>query len=148
MAKTWNDYFDHYLEGKTLPNRAAKASQPGEQTLGWEARNGTLTSADGILTLIPEKKGAAFVTRTGIRLKSPAVVTLAVKSDAAGPGAIAWRIEGEKDFLPDSRVSFEVAKANEWQTCEVPLPAAGTIIHLRIHLPGGTSQIRKITLNP
>jgi arylsulfatase A-like enzyme len=148
MAPTWNDYFDHYLEGKTISGRKGKKSQSEDKTSVWEARNGTLTSTDGILTLIPEKNGAAFITHTGLRLKSPAIVKLAVKSDTAGPGAIAWRIQGEKDFLPEKRVSFEIAKANEWQTCEVPLPASGTIIHLRIHLPGGTSQIRKITMNP
>lgn len=154
MAATWNDYFDHYLEGKTIAYQSGKESKTGAETLGWEARNGTLTLADGILTLTPERKGkggeksAAFMTRTGLSLKGPAVVRLSIRSTTGGTGVIAWRVEGDQDFLPERRATFEITTANQWQTREVTLPAGENIIHLRIHLPGAPSHIREITLNP
>ena len=117
MAPTWNDYFDHYLEGKTItraPDQAnlsedeaetpAKAEVPAD-TQGWQARNGTLTAKDGILTLTPtNQKATAFLVRTGLKLRAPATAKVTLKSSIAGEASLAWRTDEQKDFLPANRV--------------------------------------------
>ncbi len=156
MAATWNDYFDHYLEGKTITrppgNKGTKAAQAAtaSRTQGWIARNGTLTEKDGILELMPEKAGKAvpFIVRSGLKLPAPATVKLTLQTTTAGPAAIAWRIDGEKDFLPANRTTFPLTASDKWQTHEIKLPATQTIIHLRVHFPEGTTQIREIALKP
>lgn len=150
MAATWNDYFDHYLEGKTIANVPEKASKskadPGVQ--GWLARNGTLSVKDGILLLKSDKGNQApFITRSRLKLKGPLVASLTIKTDTAGAGGIAWRMDGDKDFLPVNRASFKVSADSDWQTLKVELPPSGKIIHLRLHLPGGSTQIQKFEFN-
>ena len=108
MAATWNDYFDHYLEGKTVapPRRKHPSRQPPQTPQGWEARNGTLTAKDGILILTPDKADkATFITRAQLKLAGPVTAKLTLKTAATGPAAIAWRIDGDKDFLPANRVT-------------------------------------------
>ncbi len=160
MAATWNDYFDHYLEGKTIigpPGKKGTKPAKGKAsaaspTQGWIARNGTLTEKEGILELAPEKaskgKAAPFIVRSGLKLAAPALVKLTIKSPTSGPGALAWRIDGDKDFLPANRTTFPVAASDDWQTHEIKLPATKTIIHLRVYLPEGTTLIREIALQP
>ena len=154
MAKVWNDYFDYYLEGKEV---AKPDAQPKNRTAaaapvqGWLARNGTLVSNDGILKLTPHKgaKGkAAFITRSQLKLATPATVKLTLKTTTTGPAAIAWRSDHDKDFLPANRTTFQVKSSGDWETHEIKLPASGTIIHVRIHLPEGTSLIREVELKP
>jgi len=158
MASVWNEYFDHYLEGKAAPapNPKAKAKADAATGTPWQARNGTLSEKDGILTLTAEPgakgKSGAFLTRSGLELAAPVTVSLALKSSAPGKAAIAWRVAGDKDFLPANRVTFAVTASDDFTTHEVALPATGTVIHLRIHPSGGVTQIRNIefktTTNP
>ena len=158
MAASWNDYFDHYLDGKTITNPSGnKGAKPAKgkaaaasPTQGWIARNGTLTENDGVLELTPEKAGnaAAFITRSGLKLTAPATLKLTLKSATAGATAIAWRIDGDKDFLPANRTTLPVTASDTWQTHEIKLPSTKTIIHVRIHFPEGTTQIREVALKP
>ena len=147
MAQTWNQYFDHYLEGKTIaapPNNKSKARA---DTHGWEARNGTLTEKDGILQLTPEEgpKGKSpFLVRTQLKLSAPVTAKVTLKTSTAGEASFAWRTDGQKDFVPASRATFAITSSEDWQTHEVPLPATGTIVHLRLHLTGGTTLLREI----
>jgi len=156
MATTWNEYFDHYLVGKTITrasrNRANLSEDEAEtpakaevsaDTQGWQVRNGTLTAKDGILTLTPQK-GAAFLVRTGLRLRAPATAKVTLKSSIAGEASFAWRTDEQKDFLPANRARFTVNASEDWQTHEIKLPATGTIIHLRLHPPGGVTLFREI----
>jgi uncharacterized sulfatase len=149
MAKVWNDYFDFYLDHKTTAKPATPAAPKTSANQGWEARNGTLTEKDGILQLAPvegAKGGPAFLTRTQLSLKGPVTATVVFKTATAGEAGFAWRLEGEKDFLPANRVNFPVTASEEWQTREVVLPATGTVIHLRLHLPQSTTSLREIKL--
>jgi uncharacterized sulfatase len=158
MAATWNDYFDHYLDGKTITGPAGnKGAKPAKgkaaaesPTQGWIARNGSLTEKDGILELNPDKAGKAapFIVRSGLKLAVPATVKLTLKTGTSGTAAIAWRVDGEKDFLPANRNTFPVTVSDDWQTHAIQLPATKTIIHLRVHFPEGTTQIREISLKP
>ncbi len=149
MAAVWNDYFDHYLEGKTVAPRVEKMKTSAAETRGWEARNGTFTAKDGVLTLTPEKSGkAVFLTRAQLKLPGPVAAKLTLQTDASGPAAIAWRMDGDKDFLPANRVAFEIKASPDWQTHELTLPVSGRVIHLRVHLPTGSARIREIEFKP
>lgn len=154
MSSTWNDYFDFYLEGKTVARfdpKTPKARIDTAPIRGWQARNGALVEKDGFLELTPEKgrKGkSAFIARSQLKLKSPATITLALKAAVAGSGTVAWRSEGDKGFLPVNRATFKIAPSDDWQTHQVRMPAPGTIIQLRVHFPEGTTLIRDIDLQP
>jgi uncharacterized sulfatase len=144
MAATWNDYFDHYLEGKTVPKPAAKAEPDTAKTLGWMARGGSLIEKDGLLVLTPDKAAkGCFITNSQLKVRPPAALHLTLKTTAQGPAAIAWRADGDKDFLPANRVPFELQSTADWQTHTLPIPATARIIHLRVHLPGA-AEIREI----
>ncbi|WP_395716273.1 sulfatase [Prosthecobacter sp.] len=144
MAATWNDYFDFYLEGKPVPKPAAKAEPDTVKTRGWIARGGSLIEKDGLLVLTPDKAAkGCFITNSQLKARSPAALHLTLKTTAQGPAAIAWRADGDKDFLPANRVPVELQSTADWQTHTLPIPATARIIHLRVHLPGAT-EIREI----
>ncbi|MFC5457768.1 sulfatase [Prosthecobacter fluviatilis] len=150
MAGVWNAYFDFYLEGKPAPQPEAKAEQPDTKaTRGWLARGGSLINKNGVLVLTPDKGGkGTFITRSQIKLAAPVTAKIVFKTAAAGQGAIAWRMDGDKDFLPANRVPFEVKAGDEWQTQEVAIPAKGRVIHVRVHLPPGPAEFRTLDLLP
>ncbi|MFM7605631.1 MAG: sulfatase [Prosthecobacter sp.] len=146
MAPVWNDYFDHYLEGKPAPKPAAKAEPDTATTRGWLARGGSLTAKGNVLVLTPDKQAkGCFITRSQINLSPPAAIHLTLKTTAAGPAAIAWRNDGDKDFLPANRLPFPLQSTPDWQTHTLNLPTTARIIHVRVHLTGVT-EIRKIEL--
>jgi uncharacterized sulfatase len=150
MAATWNDYFDHYLEGKTVAPRAEPPTTTASETKGWEARNGKLTAQDGLFILTPDKPDKpdkpAFITQAKLKLSGPVTAKLTLKTAATGQGALAWRLDGDQDFLPINRVPFAITGSADWQTHEVKIPASGRIIHLRIHLPPGAAAFQAIEL--
>jgi uncharacterized sulfatase len=149
MASTWNDYFDFYLEGKPAPKPAAKNEPDATATQGWIARNGTLTEKDGVFILTPENaKKPAFITRSQLKLAGPVTAQLVLKTSTAGVGAIAWRMSDDKDFLPANRVTFDLKSGGDWQTHEITLPANGRVIHLRVHVPPGSTQFRTLDFKP
>ncbi len=53
-------------------------------------------------------------------------------------------MDGDKDFLPVNRTSFQITGSGDWQTHDVPLARSGTMIHLRVHFPAEQLQIREI----
>jgi hypothetical protein len=107
-----------------------------------------LTEKDGVLEYTSEKGKPCFLVRTKLKLKAPLTVKLDLKSATGGEAGFAWRTKSEKDFLPANRVTFPVSASNDWQTHEVKLPATDRIIHLRLQLPGGVTQLRDINLGP
>ncbi|MBE7498023.1 MAG: sulfatase-like hydrolase/transferase [Verrucomicrobiaceae bacterium] len=146
MAATWNDYFDFYLEGKPAPKPSAKTEPDTAATRGWLARGGSLTAKDDILVLTPDKQSkGCFITRSQINLRPPASIHLTLKTTATGPAAIAWRNDGDKDFLPANRLPFQLQSTPDWQTHTLDLPTTARIIHVRVHLPGA-AEIREIEL--
>ncbi len=144
MAPVWNGYFDYYLEGK--PALPPAAPEPDTRaTRGWLARGGKLEDKDGVLVLTsaPEARGV-FITRNQLNVRGPAVARLVLKTQNSGPAAIAWRLSDEKDFIPANRTAFEVKASGDWQTFEVPVSTTGQIVHVRVHLSGGITQIRSL----
>ncbi len=147
MASTWNDYFDHYLEGKTVAPRAE--TPEASEIHGWVARNGKLTAKDGLFILTPDKADKpTFITKSKLKLAGPVAAKLTLKTTATGQGAIAWRTSDENDFLPPNRVVFSIKASNDWQTHELQIPATGRVIHVRVHLPACAAEFREIELNP
>lgn len=146
MAQIWNDYFDHYLEGKPVAPPAVKKAPAPTAVKGWEARGGTVTEENGVIVFAPEKKGkGGFLTRTRTKLVGPVTVRLEMKG-APGHGSVSWRVEGDKDFLPANRISFSLDDSSDWQVREIVLPAAAPVIHLRVQAPGGAAHYRKLQI--
>ncbi|MCX6848822.1 MAG: sulfatase-like hydrolase/transferase [Verrucomicrobia bacterium] len=147
MSPVWNDYFDFYLEGKPAPKPEAEPN--ASATRGWLARGGSLIEKDGVLVLTADKGGkGTFITRSQLKLPGPVTAKLIFKTAASGQGAIAWRMDGDKDFLPENRAPFEVKGNDDWQTREVQIPGKGRVIHVRVHLPPGSAEFRTIELQP
>ncbi len=151
MAATWNDYFDFYLEGKPAPPLREKflSENEDEGVQGWLARNGGLEMVDGTLQVKPDKKGKApFLTKAKLKIPTPAVATITLKSEVGGPVGVAWRMDGDKDFLPENKASSKFEGSDEWQTVEIPISSSGRLIHLRVLLPEGGSAVSAVDLVP
>lgn len=145
MAATWNDYFDHYLEGKTIAPRAEAPAASAAETKGWEARNGKLTVKEGLFILTPDKADKpTFITKSRLKLAGPVTAKITLKTAATGQGAIAWRLDGDKDFLPASRITFPIQGSADWQTHHLEIPATGRVIHVRVHLPAGAAEFKTL----
>ena len=89
-----------------------------------------------------------FITRSQLNLASPVSAKITLKTSAAGPAAIAWRVNSDKDFLSANRVSFKIKASDDWQTHEITLPADAPVIHVRVHLPYGPAQFRSLDFQP
>jgi hypothetical protein len=151
MAPTWNDYFDHYLEGKTVNGRpGGKAASPGS-IQGWLCRNGTLAIQDGALVLTPDANAASnarpFLTHAELNLPGPVTAIVTLRAGQPGDLTLAWRTKDEKDFLPANKATLTWPQKDEPQTLETRLPVTGRLIHLRLQ-PDSTAglEIRAITL--
>ena len=147
MAATWNDYFDHYLEGKTKAPPVEAPAATASETQGWEARNGRLTAKDGLFILTPDQANKpTFITKAKLKLAGPVTAKLTLKTASTGQGAIAWRLDDDKDFLPANRLPFPIQATPDWQTHTLEIPTTGRVIHLRVHLPVGSAEFREIEL--
>lgn len=148
MSPIWNDYFDHYLEGKVIAPPSAKEVPESSAVKGWEARGGTVTDENGVIVFAPEKKGkGGFITRSRTKLEGPVRVRLELKA-SPGTGTVSWRVEGDKDFLPANRVSFTLDASEDWQVREFGIPATAPVIHLRVQAPAGEARYRKLIFKP
>lgn len=156
MSPVWDRYFDHYLDGQRisptdgpLPSESGPSeSGPSARTRGWLGRGGSLRVVEGVLYFDTNPQAvnrqAGFLARAGIELPAGSRVRLVLQCPAGGPGQIAFRLAGDKDFQSDRRVAFQVAPQADWQTVELELPARGDVIHLRVHLPGQQARVRSI----
>lgn len=154
MAPTWNEYFDHYLEGKTIagaPGGKRGKAAPEGSIQGWLCRNGTLAIKDGALVITPDaqspKNARPFIANAGLDLAGPVTATLRLRAKQAGQGSLAWRTKEEKDFLPYNKATFNWPASAEPQTVQAELPVAGQIIHLRLQSGDASGlEIVSITL--
>lgn len=115
---------------------------------GWLCRNGTLEIKDGVLVVTPDAgaKAGPFITRSGLDWRGPLTVTLATKTARAGKLAVAWRTAGQKDFVPENAVRADVTSALDGQTHTLTVPEKRSVIHLRVHFPAGTTEIRQLEI--
>jgi len=150
MARTWNDYFDYYLEGKPVtgpPGGKGGRAAPEGSVQGWLCRNGTLAVRNGALVITADAKARAFIANAALDLPGPVAATLRLRAKQAGQGSLAWRTREQKDFLPANAVSFTWSASSDFQEVRADLPAEGRLIHLRI-IPAraGDLEIRSIEL--
>lgn len=149
MAKTWEDYFDFYLEGKPAPAPAAEDPETGkDKTQGWVARGCVAEVKDGALRITPDKAGKQhpFLAFAKLNIQGPAGATISLRNGKGGSVSLAWRLSGQSDFLPEQVASVDVPANDDWQDVKLKLPATGEIIHLRILLPDGEMALRRMAI--
>jgi uncharacterized sulfatase len=161
MAATWNQYFDFYLEGKTVPMQQGKSADSqtpsdldtrntrADALQGWIARNGELQVVGGALSLsvlASKNSKGAFLARAQLNVPGPLTARLRIRSNKAGEGSITWRTTEQKDFVPANRIPFSLEGSSDSQMLNVPLPVTGSLVHLRLHLPAGEILIQQFDL--
>ncbi len=151
MAQTWNEYFDHYLEGKPSASALNAKNKATAGSQGWQARNGVASLQNGALVFTPDANAAQrarpFLTHAGLNLPGPITATVTLRAMQAGEIIFAWRTQDEKDFLPAHQATLTWTANGEPQTVETQLPVTGRLIHLRLQ-PSRVNdlEIRAITL--
>ncbi|MEK6233314.1 MAG: sulfatase-like hydrolase/transferase, partial [Planctomycetales bacterium] len=145
MSKTRDDFSYFYLVGKPAPQAPRKAQADGAQ--GWLARNSAMKLHDGALRVTQDGQRRPFLACARVKITGPAKTTLMIRSLAGGPAGFAWRLAGQKDFPPEQVASFKISGSEEWQEINTVIPASGEIIHLRLLLPNGPTDVQRIVLS-
>lgn len=147
----WDAYYDFYLDGKpAAPLREKirpKSNEPSVVNKRWLLRGGKLRkTADGLqITANNDKKNRRpFLARNGLKLTGPVAVKLELKTTGTGSASFSWRTSGEKTFAEKNRVSLELEQGGGWQTVEAKLPTDATIVHVRVQVPEGVTEIKSI----
>ncbi len=143
-------YEDHVNKtGVTATKRPRKGS--GEKAVApagdWVARNATAEVKDGALHVAPSGKQTPFIAFSGLNIPGPAVATASVRTAKGGKVGIEWRLDGQKDFMPGQAAHQDLGPSAEFQDVTVSVPAEGSIIHIRLLLPGGMTDLRRLELN-
>lgn len=146
LAQTWADYYDFYLDGKPAPPKQGAAVRGGAKD--WVVRNGTGRVKAGALHVAPDPNGnqPPFVALSRLSIPGPATATVSMRSAAGGQAGFAWRLDGQKTFPPNQTVTCDLAVSPDWQQKTLDLPATGQIIHLRVLLPKGTTEVRRVEI--
>jgi len=142
-------FFADHVDQRLATQAAPRGSIVADGSLqGWLCRNGTLEIKDGVLVVTPDAgaKAGPFITRSGLDWRGPLTVTLATKTARAGKLAVAWRTAGQKDFVPENAVRADVTSALDGQTHTLTVPEKRSVIHLRVHFPAGTTEIRQLEI--
>jgi arylsulfatase A-like enzyme len=141
MARTWEQYFDHYLDGKRVP----KPSGQRQGAKGWIARNSTAKIEAGLLRVRPAgTKRRPFIVASRLDLPAKCVVVVRLRAAKAGKAGVAWRESGQRDFPARQVVAFNVTRPGEWQEHRVAIPGNNRVIHVRLLLPAGGADIESI----
>lgn len=149
MSTTWEQYYDFYLDGKPVPPLRDKFRPDRKigDTQGWIARNAELSVRNKALQVDPGKgKRPPFLVLSKVKAKGPLTAHVQLSAEKAGKVGFAWRLNGQKDFAKDQVASVATQVAPDWQTHEIDIPAKGTVIHLRLHLPPGRSSVKQVKL--
>ncbi|MGI9474313.1 MAG: hypothetical protein ACR2NZ_22420, partial [Rubripirellula sp.] len=149
MSTTWSNYFDHYLDGKLAerpkPSDPFGQARPGS-VQGWLVRNGTLESMDRGVRVSGKEADAPFIACTKLKLPATSTAVIRMKTDVGGRGNISWREQGQKVFRPEQITHFECPQSTLPATHRVPISAKNRVIHLRLRLPKGSSEIASIAI--
>lgn len=134
------------------PANANAANAEADALQGWVCRNGVAAVRDGRLTITPAadapRNARVFLARPGLNITGPATITLKLRARTGGAATVTWRLDGQKDFLPDQSATFDWPAGGEWKTVGVELPAEGKLIHLRLTPPRGEGlEIESIELH-
>ena len=139
----------------TATNKRDNANKKGvpafvaaDSKQGWIARNATAEIKDGALHIAPDADGRqrAFVAFSGLTIPGPAIATANIRSEKGGKLGIAWRLDGQKDFVPEQVTFQDIAASAEFRDVALNVSAKGAIIHMRLMLPDGMSDLRRIEI--
>lgn len=142
MAETWNEYFDHYLDGK--PSRPPGKRTNEESLKGWVARNATMSQDEQGLKVVasPDAKSRqVFLAFQGVSLQGSVHMKIRIQSTEPGKVGVAWRQDGEKDFASGQSASLNHPGSPDWVEHVLEFQPTGKAIHLRLFLPGGTTRV-------
>lgn len=139
------------LTGITATKHGKAPAAPGGAPASgqnWVVRNAAAAVNEDTLRISPDTKGKqqAFVAFSGLDIRGPGSATVALRSEQGGQLGVAWRLDGQKDFPPGQTVRETIGGSLDFQTVTLRLPAEGKIIHLRLLLPDGTTDLRRIEL--
>ena len=150
MSETWEGYYDFYLDGKPAPplRDRSRPNASATEAKGWTVRNAELSAENKALQITPKgrRNQRPFLVMSKIKIKGPLKLRVQFSTEKAGKVGVAWRLDGQKDFLPRQAASTDAPVTPDWQSQEIEIPDAGTIIHLRVHLPPGKTSLRQIEL--
>ena len=155
MSVTWEKYYDFYLDGrpappqrKSNPNPNRKnSSQKGSVVAGWLSRNAKLTTTkEGLRVESRGNKAMAkpFIVTSGIKLASPVLAVVTMRSPGGGEASFQWRESGQADFNDQQVASFGLAESNDWQQNRVQLVGKNDLIHVRFRVPPGGCTVKSI----
>ncbi len=161
MAETWDAYYDNYLDGlerdnpkENRPRKRGEMSDaaPQEQVESggeWSVRNGEPKQMDGGVESFVSDGGSGSLTliRNGVSLKSPVTLSMDVKSEGQGSGVVAWREKKDRQFEEGKSIQFKVDAGESWKRCEVSLPTEETVIHVRLVLSNGISEVKNLKIS-
>ncbi len=153
----WSDYYDFYLEGKaptplrekfqTSPDSEAASSIPKD----WLLRNGTGGQTDDGLEITANpstKRQLPFLTRNGLNLQGPVTAKLTLKTTAKGSAVLSWRTTTDKSFDAERQVTIELGDVDTMHSVEATLPTDGVVVHVRVQVPAGTTNVANIEFIP
>ncbi len=131
-------------------DRAAKGATAAGSAQGWVARNSVIALSDGALRISADgaaKAARPFITQTGLNLSGPLKATVRLRVRGGGTLGLAWRTHEQPDFIAENVSNTNVAASADWQTVALEVPAKGSVIHVRLHLPtGGDVDISSIEM--
>lgn len=146
-------YDAHVIEtGITATKNRGKSREkmPAAATgKGWVARNAATEIKDGALRIVPDPKGKQrpFIAFSGLTIPGPVLATIHLRSEKEGKLGVAWRLDGQKDFVAEQTIFQDVPGSPDFHDVKLNVPAKGTIIHLRLMLPDGTSDLRRLDVH-
>jgi arylsulfatase A-like enzyme len=126
--------------------REIRGAKPAEAAGNWVARNAKTEIKDGSLHITPDGKQKPFVAFSGLSISGPAAATASIRSEKGGKVGIAWRLDGQKDFTADQTAYQDLAASAALQDITISVPANGSIIHIRLLLPDGTSDLHRLEI--
>ena len=142
-------YDDHVNKtGVTATKAARKGSRAkdSEAAKDWVVRNANAEVKDGALHVAPSGKQNPFIAFSGLNIPGPVAATASVRSEKGGKLSLAWRFDGQKDFAPEQIAQQDIAASSDFQNVTINVPAKGSIIHVRLLLPEGASDLRRLEL--
>jgi len=159
MSETWEQYFDYYLDGKPKPPLRTKfrpgnsknnnISPDDDDRVGdWIARNSSMGIKGSSLRVTQRSKGTStpFIACSRLKVQGPATATVRLRNAKGGKVGVSWRLEGQRDFGSNQTAQAAAKASTEWQDVEIPIDAKSRIIHIRLHLPAGETDIKSIKI--
>ena len=145
-------YDSHVIQTgiKSVKNRADSKTEKSAPaaTLEWVAQNVATEIKDGALHIVPDSKDRQrpFIAFPGLTVAGPAIATADIRSEKGGKLGIEWRLNGQKQFVAEQTVFQDIKASTEFQKITFKVPAKGSVIHIRLLLPDGTSDLRRLEI--